>query len=224
MKSLRVSIYFISIVVLASAFNGCISFRSELEGAFNGTSQTITQAEPAAICFYFSHLEREKGLDVVPKIIQPRRGFRDILGEAMKEISNIKSYATFTDNENDVDDVKRRTLRDSLKEANDFTIHITFNRENSFAKHFFSNLFFYGTATLLPVGFSWDYLITADVSNASGKLLKSYSRNVSLSTWNNFLFLFVYPFYPSEVKIEEIYLESLKNIFKQIEADGVLKK
>lgn len=209
---------------LIAGLNGCISFRSDIEGAYKANAVKISDAAPVTVYFYFSHLVQEKGFDVVPKIIQPRRGFRDIFGESMKEISNIKSFTTFTDNENDVDDVPRRRTRDSLKTATDFTIHITFKKENSFVKHFFADLLSYGTATIFPVGYSWDYLVSAEVSNSDGKQLASYSRSASLTTWQNVLFLFVYPFYPSEVKTEEIYLESLKDIFKQIEVEDVLRK
>jgi len=224
MKNLRYLVTLFMLIFLTLFFNGCISSRSDIAGAYNGTSAKTAELTPVTVYFYFSHLVQEKGFDVVPKIVQPRRGFRDIFGESMKEISNVKSFTTFTDNENDIDDVPRRRTRDSLKEATDFTIHITFKKENSFVKHFFANLLSYSTATIFPVGYSWDYLVNAEVSNPAGKRLASYSRSASLSTWQNFLFLFVYPFYPSEVKIEEIYLESLKDIFKQIEAEGVLKK
>ena len=224
MKIFKIAIYLLSFIFVTIIFNGCISFRSDIEGAYKGSAVKKSDAAPVTVYFYFSHLVQEKGFDVVPKIIQPRRGFRDIFGESMKEISNIQSFTTFTDNENDVDDVPRRRTRDSLKTATDFTIHITFKRENSFAKHFLADLLSYGTATLIPAGFSWEYIVTAEVSNASGKQLAAYTRSASLSKWQHFLFLFVYPFYPAEVKIEEIYLESLRDIFKQIEVEGVLRK
>jgi hypothetical protein len=203
---------------------GCISLRSDIDGAYSGTQDKTLQRTPVSVYFYFSHLEQEKGLDVVPKIIPPRRGFRDIFGESMKELSNVKSFESFTDQENDIDNAVRRRQRDSLKTVNDFTIHLTIKKENSFAKHFLADLVVWGTATIVPVGFSWEYIVTADVSNSSGKFLKSYTRRSTVTSWHHFLFLFVYPFLPSEVKIEEIYLESLQNIFRQIEVEGVLSK
>lgn len=212
----------IILFVSALSFQGCVSFRSEMDGSFSGAPSGDSVREPVSVFFYFSHLEFEKGFDVVPKIIPSRRGFRDIFGESMKQITNIKSFATFTDRDNDIEDVPRRRQRDSLKTVSDYTIHITFRQENSFAKHFLANIVSYGSATVIPVGFSWDYVITADVSNAAGKHLKSYSRKFSLTTWREMLFLFVYPFYPSEVKIEEIYLQSLQDIFRQIETEKVL--
>ena len=224
MKNFISPLRILLLTLLIAGFNGCISFRSDIEGAYKASAVKRSDAVPVTVYFYFSHLVQEKGFDVVPKIVEPRRGFRDIFGEAMKEISNIQSFTTFTDNDNDVDDVPRRRTRDSLKTATNFTIHITFKRENSFAKHFLADLLSYGTATLIPAGFSWDYIVTAEVSNASGKQLASYTRSASLSKWQHFLFLFVYPFYPAEVKIEEIYLESLRDIFKQVEVEGVLRK
>jgi hypothetical protein len=210
-------------VVLLLSCNGCMTFRSEMDGTFNGAPSTDTARAPVTVLFHFSHLEFAKGFDVVPKIIPPRRGFRDIFGESMKQITNIKSFATFTDADNDIDDVARRHKRDSLRSNNDFTIHVTFKKENSFAKHFLANLLFYGSLSVAPVGFSWDYSINADVTNSSGKPLNSYARRFSLSSWNNMLLVFAYPFYPSEMKIEEIYLQSLQDIFRQIESEYVLK-
>lgn len=210
-------------LLLGFTFNGCISFRSEIDNSVPSAA-TKTDHAPVTVFFHISHLEQEKGFDVVPKIIPPRRGFRDIFGNAMKEISNIKSFTTFTDNDNDIDDVKRRELCDSLKNVADFTLHLTIKRENSFAKHFLANIFSFGTIYVVPVAYSWDYIVTVDVFNPSHKLVKTYSRTATLSTYTEALFLFVYPFYPEGVKIEEIYLESMKNIFYQIESDGILTK
>ncbi|MDP1676186.1 MAG: hypothetical protein Q8L88_04915 [Bacteroidota bacterium] len=195
-----------------------------MEGTYNPDTPKNIPLVPATVFFHFTHLEQEKGFDVVPKIVAPRRGFRDIFGESMKQFSNIKSFATFTDSDNDIDNVERRTYRDSLKTSNDFTIHVTFKRENSFAKHVLATIFVWGLLDIIPIGYSWDYIVNVDVCNSSGMVIKSYSRTSVLSTWHNFVFLFVYPFLPSEVKIEEIYLESMQNIFKQIEAESVLMK
>lgn len=213
---------FLLTAALMFCCSSCISFRSELEGKYGSDSKKRSPSTPVSVFFYFSHLEEEKGFDVVPKIIPPRRGFRDIFSESMKQITNIKSFATFTDDDNDIDDVKRRTFRDSLKGANDFTVHITFQLQNSFAKHVLGMIVTYGTLGLVPIAYSWEYIVTAEVSNASGKVFKTYTRTSSLTTWYHDIFLFFYPFLPSQVKIEEIYLESMQDIFKQIEDDAVL--
>ena len=71
--------------------------------------------------------------------------------------------------------------------------------------------------------YSWDYTITADLYDRGGKPLRSYKRTSTLSNWVEGLLLFAYPFYPFEGKREEIYSESLHDIFRQIEAEKVLK-
>jgi len=169
-------------------------------------------------------MEQEKGYDAVPKIIFPDNSFRDIFAEAMKEITNIKSFATFTDYAEDINDVHRRRTRDSLKSANDFTVHVSIKKENAFSKRFLADLFSYSSATVIPVGYTWDYIITADVLNSEGKLLKSYTRSASLETWTNILLVFVYPFYASHGVTEEIYFESLRDILRQIDDEGILHK
>lgn len=216
---------FCAFLILSAALfiSGCMSFRSDIQGAYNKQVLSVTARPPVTVFFYFSHLEQEKGFDVVPKIIQPRRGFKDILQESMKQITNVKSFATFTDSYDDIDNVNRRKLRDSLKESNDFTVHVTVQRENSFAKHFLSDLFAGATLSLIPVAYSWDYIFTANVHDKKGNTIKQYVRTAQLETWTQALLIFFYPFNPPEVKIEEIYLESLKDIFREIEADGVLK-
>lgn len=213
---------FLLLIVLPLLISGCMSFRSDIHGSFKQESVTLTAREPVAVFFYFSHLEQSKGFDVVPKIILPRRGFKDILQESMKQINNIKTFATFTDAYDDIDNVNRRRMRDSLKEANDYTVHVVIRREHSFAKHFLADLFAGSSLSVLPVAYSWEYIFTAHVTDRKGIKIKHYERTAQLETWTQALLIFFYPFNPPEVKIEEIYLESLKDIFREIEADGVL--
>lgn len=218
------SLLFPSIFILLCMFiSGCMSFRSDIQGVYTHTNQQTTERSPVTVFFYFSHFEQSKGFDVVPKIIQPRRGFKDILQESMKQLSNVKSFATFTDAYDDIDNVNRRRMRDSLKEASDYTITVVMHREHSFAKHFLADLFAWTTLSVVPMAYSWDYIFTVDVSDRKGNKIKHYQRTAQLEQWTQALLIFFYPFNPPEVKIEEIYLESLKDIFKEIEADTVLK-
>jgi hypothetical protein len=224
MKNFRVSASLTAVVLFLLALNGCITFRSDMNGTYTGGEVKNVQRAPVAVFFHFSHLEQQRGYNVVPKIASPVPGFNDLFSESLKEFSNIRSYTTFTDAQQDAEDFNRRHLLDSLRSASDMTIHLTIKKENSFAKHFFSDFISICSLTIIPVSFSWDYTVTADVTNASGKLLKSYSRQFTLTQWTHAVFTFVYPFYPIEMKTEEIYYESLHNIFKQIEAEGALTK
>jgi hypothetical protein len=224
MNSTALRIFRILLPVTAGfLISSCMSFRSDLEGRIEpGT--TSEARPPVSVFFHFTHLEQERGLDVVPKIVPPRKGFRDIFGESMKQLSNIRSFATFTDSDSDIDNVERRERRDSLKRSNDVTVHFTYTRENSFSRHVLASILSYGTLSIVPMGYSWDYIVTAAVTNNAGTVKTTYTRTASVTTWYQMLLLFVYPFYPSEVKIEEIYLESTQNILAQIERDGVLKR
>lgn len=213
---------FITACILLIQSHGCVSLRTDLEGKYIPITPKEKTGKPVNILFHFSHLEQSLGFDVVPKIISPIRGFRDIFQESIKQLQNIKRYHTFTDYSDDVDNLVRRELKDSLKLINDYTIHITIERTHSFRKHFLADLFYGGSLTVIPVIYSWDYVITAEVSSTEKGIIKTLERKSSLTQWSHMLLIFAYPFYPPEVKIEEVYLESLKDIFKEIEADGVL--
>ncbi len=215
--------YLIPLMFLVG-LDSCMSFRSEMEGTVPPGSKTAVTLPPVSVFFHFTHLVQERGLDVVPKIVPPRKGFRDIFGESMKQLSNVRSFATYTDSDNDIDDAGRRALRDSLQRSNDVTVHFTYTRQNTFSKHVLASIVSYGTASLMPMGYSWEYIVTASVTNSSGTVSSTYTRKASVTTWYQMFFLFVYPFYPSEVKIEEIYLESTGNILAQIGQEGILKR
>jgi hypothetical protein len=220
---IRISFLLLFFSIIAG-LSGCISFRSEIEGAYASSPAKNLDAPRVSVFFHFSHLEQYLGLDVVPKIVNPRRGFRDIFGESLKEFSNIKNFSTFTDNDNDIDNVERRLMRDSMKLKHDFTIHVTIKKEHSFTTHFLSGILSFGTLMVVPVFHTWDYIVSVDVNDPMGKSLKSYSRRAVLTTWQQLLFFIIYPFYPEDVKTEEIYLETLRDTFRQIESEKVLVK
>jgi hypothetical protein len=72
--------------------------------------------------------------------------------------------------------------------------------------------------------YSWDYTITANLYDRNGKLIRSYQRKSTLDNWMQVFLIFAYPFHPLEGKREQIYSESMHDIFRQIEAEKVLKK
>ena len=224
MKNFPILVSVLVLVLFAIILTGCISFRSDIEGKFSAASAKRTSSAPVSVFFYFSHLEQEMGYDAVPKVKTSISGFRDIFRESMKELKNITSFVTFTDCDNDINDVRRRRVLDSLKTANDFTIHFTIKKVNSFSSRLLGDIISYCTIAVIPYRFTWDYITTAEIFDASGKYYKTYTRNASLTTWSNITFVFVYPFYPSEGKIEEIYFESIHDIFAEIQYDGILTK
>ena len=97
-------------------------------------------------------------------------------------------------------------------------------RKKSFAKNFLGTFFTSASLTLVPIPFTYSYSVDTDLYDSNGQLLKSYSRKASLTKWVQTLLVFVYPFHPDQRKKEELYVEFLHDIFKQIEKEKMLKK
>lgn len=205
---------------------GCAASRSDLNGAFLGEPPPRGPTDPVSIAFIFTHTHQEKGWDVIPKLHDPNRfanGFYDLFRDALPEITNVGAYATFTDRADDVTDPERRAQRDSLASgSHDFTVHMRFMRETSFAHQALGTLFSTLTLTALPIPFTRRYSVTADVSDRAGRLLKRYERDAKVTLWVEALLIFAFPFHPETRKTEEVYLEFLHNVFREVEADGIL--
>ncbi|MFH0765972.1 MAG: hypothetical protein V2A61_06100 [Calditrichota bacterium] len=209
----------------AFLFAGCATFRSEMKGEFRQPGPQNYGADKVSMLFIFSHYQQAKGYDAIPKLENKYHiisGFDDLFIDALNEISNVGRYSTFTEFASDVGDSKRRAEKDSLIGAHDFVIKMKFQKENSFAKHFLGILFSSASATLLPIAYGKDYTLKAEVFNHEGVLLKSYTRQASLSKWVQTLMIFVYPFHTEKRKTEEIYIGFMHDVFKQMETEGVL--
>ena len=109
----------------AALLSSCATFKSGLNGKFEGQATKNYKAEKVNVLFVFSHYQQTKGLDAVPKIdYRPVDGFEEIFADAMNELSNIDFYSAFTDMAGDVNNSKRRRLKDSLMHCNDYIIKI----------------------------------------------------------------------------------------------------
>ena len=97
-------------------------------------------------------------------------------------------------------------------------------REKSFTTHFLGTIASTLSFTLFPIPYTYSYSIDLDILNSKGHLIKNYSRKASLTKWVQTFLIFIYPFHPEKRKKEELYVEFLHNIFKQIETEQVLKK
>ncbi|KAA3657369.1 MAG: hypothetical protein DWQ10_13470 [Calditrichaeota bacterium] len=219
----------VKIIVLNFALSlaGCATFKSEIKGKFDATSSKNYSAEGVSVFFVFSHARQTKGYDAIPKLDNKRQrmwGFDDFFQDALNELSNVKNYSTFTEYAADVNDAKRRAVKDSLMMAHDFVMKIKFMREKSFASHCLGKITSTLSLTLLPVPYTYSYSIKLAVLNSKGLLVKNYSRNATLTKWVQTFLLFAYPFHPEKRKKEEIYVEFLHDIFRQIEAEKVLRK
>ncbi|MEJ2501782.1 MAG: hypothetical protein P8177_00460 [Gemmatimonadota bacterium] len=217
----------LSLAVAALTQAGCAASRSDLEGGFHGSAPAGVRADAVTVAFIFTHTHQSKGWDVVPKVDAPNRfanGFYDLFRDALPELSNIESYATFTDRADDVTDPSRRALRDSLTTgSHDYVIHMRFVRETSFARLALGTLASTVTLTLLPVPYGRHYSVSVDVTDRSGESVKRYERTATVTQWIQTLLVFVYPFHPEARKTEEVYLEFLHDVFREIEADRILR-
>jgi hypothetical protein len=222
--------------VTALLVSGCAASRSPLGGAFQGPSALgssatpppaqVALAEKVSVAFIFTHVQQNKGWDVIPKLHHQDRyanGFYDLLRDALPTLTNLGPYATFTDRADDVTDPRRRAERDSLAVgSHDFTVKMRFMRETSFPRQALGTIASVLTVTSVPVPYTRRYSVTAEVTDRSGRRLKTYQREATVTQWVQAFLVFVYPFHPETRKTDEVYLEFLKDVFREMEADRVL--
>ena len=214
--------------IAALLVSGCAASRSGLSGAFRDAPNPVQRPaeEEVTVAFIFTHVHQNVGWDAIPKLHHQDRyanGFYDFFGNALPILSNIGSYATFTDRAEDVTDPRRRAERDSLAQGNyDFTVTMRFIRETSFTRQVFGTIASALTLTALPVPYKRHYSLTVEVTDRSGGLLKRYERTATVTQWVQALLIFAYPFHPESRKTDELYLDFLRDVFREMEADGVL--
>jgi hypothetical protein len=214
--------------VTALLVSGCAASRSGLGGEFRGTPAPVAPAgaERVSVAFIFTHVHQNKGWDVIPKLHHQDRyanGFYDLFRDALPTLSNLGPYATFTDRADDVTDPRRRAEKDSLSVgSHDFTVKMRFRRETSFPRQALGTIASVLTVTTIPVPYTRHYSVTTEVTDRSGRLLKTYQREATVTQWIQTLLVFVYPFHPETRKTDEVYLAFLKDVFREMEGDGVL--
>jgi len=219
-----------SILAIITGFfllTNCATFKSDIVGKYTAPAAKNFKADKSDVLFIFSHYRQTKGWDVIPKLDdkwERIRGFDDFFNDALDEFSNLGKYAAFTEAASDVNDPDRRAKKDSLIKEHDFVIKLKFMREKSFAKHFLGMFVSSITLTLAPVPYYYSYTVHAEIYNSENQLIKNYSRSSHLTKWVQTLMIFAYPFHPEKRKKEELYLEFLHDIFKQIETEKILKK
>ncbi len=234
----------LAFLLASGTLAGCAASRSKMTGLFDRQPEKNFGAEKVSVFFLFKHLEQKHGFDAVPKLkdagtavldsswdeafpdlkYSGANDFENLFRDALIEMSNISEYDTFTESPQDVNNPKRRQRCEKLRESHDYTLEIEFFEESSFKQQFLSGTITLLTLTVVPMPYSWDYTITANLYDKEGKLVRSYQRKATLSNWIQTFLVFVYPFYPFEGKREEIYKESLHDIFRQIETEKVLKE
>jgi hypothetical protein len=214
------------IIPTLMTFMGCATFRSDLNGEYLGQSQRNFENQPVKALFTFTHIHQTLGYDALPKIVGKTsmiRSFDDVFNDALKEFSNLKLHATFTDEASDVNRSERRATFDSLKALHDYTIKIRIIEEKRFASSFFAGLTSTVSATLIPAPYRQSYRMETEVFTSNGKLVASYHRQAFLTKWVELLLLFAYPFYPEDRKREEVFLAMFHDTFRQMESEKILK-
>jgi len=212
-------------VLSAALLSGCIATRSEVSGTFNQPGEKNSGAEKVSVFFHFRNLAQEHGFDSIPKLhAYGVKDFDNLFRDALPEISNIALYNTFIESPQDVNNLKRRQELENFKSSHDYTVQIEFLEESSFKQQCFSGTISLLSLTVIPMPYTWEYTITARVMDKKGGDIRSYQRKATLDNWVEALLIFAYPFYPLEGKREEIYSESLHDIFRQIETEKILRK
>ena len=204
---------------------GCAAFRSDIGGAYGGDPVLNTGAGRVSVAFVFTHVRQTKGLDAIPKIDDAHRiigGFDDFFADALPEISNIGSYATFTVESGDVNRPDRRAELAGLETAHDYVIRMRFSRGTSFARQTLATIASTLTLTLAPAPYARHYTVAADVYGPGGVLIKRYERHAEVTNWVETFLILAYPFHPEGRKTEEVYVAFLHDVFREIEADRIL--
>lgn len=215
----------IFILTATFVFAGCASFRSGLQGEYEGKVEKNFGAEKVSVLFIIDHYHQAKGFDAIPKLESKRQilnDFDDLFIDALSELTNIGKYNTYTEYSSDVADPKRRAEKDSLVTVHDYIFRIKIMQEYSFAQYFLGSLFSTVSATLLPVPYKKEYSISVGLYNSEDILVKTYKRNASLSKWVQAGLIFIYPFHTEKRKTEEIYIQFLHDVFRQIESERIL--
>jgi len=199
---------------------GYAASRSQVSGLFDQPGEKNYGAEKVSVFFLFSHLAQRHGFDSIPKFQnQGIPDFNNIFRDALTELSNVGQYTTFVEMPGDVNLPKRRQEIEEDRKTHAYTIEISFFEESSFKQQCFSGLIALLSLSAIPMPYSWDYTITANVNDQLGRMLHSYTRQATLDNWVEVFLMFAYPFHPLEGKREAIYAESLHDIFKQIESE-----
>jgi hypothetical protein len=204
--------------------SGCAATRSEIREAYTAPVAKRSDSGKVSVFFLFRHLEQSHGLDTIPKLKGTGvKDFDNLVRDSLSELGNLGKFSTDTELPTDVNSPERREKREANRGKHDFTVEISIFEESSFRQQCFSAVVSTLSLTAVPMPYSWDYTVTATVYDKGGARVKEYRRAATLNNWLQGLLVFAYPFYPLEGKREEIYSETLHNIFRQMDGERVLK-
>ena len=202
----------------------CATFPGAMDGAYAGSERTAPAARNVSVLFLLRHVKQAKGLDAIPKLIPERqivRDFDNLLVDAVTEISNLGSFTSFTEFPSDVSQPERVARREELIRTHDYVVEVQILEEYSFVRQFFGGVFSAVSGTLLPVPYTTRYSIDVAVVR-SGDQVASYRRARSKTMWVQAFLLFIQPFHNDTIAKERIYIDLLHDVFRELEATGVL--
>jgi len=204
----------------------CASFPTRVEPRWQGPALQDQAEGAVSVAFIIRHIRQTQGLDAIPKVVGKQQnvtGFDEILGDALPELRHLGAYATFTEEAGDVNRPERRAIRDSLMAGHDITIRLSLESSQRFAPVFLGGLLSTCTLSLAPVPYVRRYHVKAEVLDYRRRLLATTERSAELHTWVQALLMTAYPFYPPERGREEIYLNFLHDVFRELEERGLLR-
>jgi len=214
------------LLIIITFISSCASSKSDLGMAYKGEVKRNPNTEKVSVLFVFSHVKETVGYDAIPKLenrYQRLSGFDDIFYEANKKLSNIGKYATYIEEAEDVNNPKKRAEKDSLMKVYNYTVKIRIEKKNYFTRWAVGSIFSTISVTLIPVPYTKYYTVNTEVIDSSNKFIAKYERNFEITNWWQMFLSVVYPFHPESRKTEEMYLDFLRDIFNQIESEGILK-
>ena len=106
----------------------------------------------------------------------------------------------------------------------DYSIKFRIETKSSFVSNFFSGFISSISLTLIPACYTKHYKVKAEIFNRKNEILATYEREADVTNWYQMFLVFAYPFHPEKRKTEEVHLDFLEDIFRQIESEGVLTK
>jgi hypothetical protein len=111
--------------------------------------------------------------------------------------------------------------RDELIRTHDYVVRVRLLEEYSFVRQFFGQVFSTVSITLLPVPYTTRYSIEVEVMEGE-RPVSSYRRSSSKTMWVQAFLLFIQPFHNDTIVKERIYIDLLHDVFRELEASGVL--
>jgi hypothetical protein len=175
------TIWFLCFIVLI--FAGCAATKSDVAGLY--TRQAVfLKKTPICVFFDFYHYKQEVGKDSIPKLLAAPGivDFDDIFKESMKQLSNIESYSTFTNQATDIDQPKRREERASSVRTSDYMIKVEILREKSYSSHFIGAIVSTLSLTVIPIPYTWKYTATVSVVGRENETRAKYTRSASVTS------------------------------------------